>query len=447
MSQIEVADARLNGFRPSHQWMTSPGAISSLDLTPSVEGEQFAILELMRHCLYRYDENEFHSQKERPGYDPSQRLTFRSGEQIVGHIRCVVDQVWLHEELHPLIKASEFVFAPEHLSSSNVDRFFASLDRLLQSQNIDFLLHRTTAAMASRLERFGWISLSQSDSSWASTETFLANMQSSQQDAEPTEAYWIRHMRQVEVDALVNLFGRWFASHQIGSPRSEAMWEWILRRNAFDAVYVAIRGGNKLAWEDADDRMAGYAIVRDHRIIELVATEDDPEVRRQLVSRICRDLYEVGWKEFQYQAPAQDPTHQLLKQAESHTPSASEPHTMMRMPNPIQQLAEHCTRLHQKATQHGMKLPIDLGLQVDGQRFQIQLGKKDSALVDGKLGRKYLTLTSAQLGRLLLGDLPIADLASRGEIGVSAQNALELATRLFPFQPPWISSVEDLPLR
>lgn len=422
-------------------------------LTSSQEGEQFAILQLMKHCLFAYDENEFHSQQERPDYDARERLTFRLGNQIIGHIRCVPQQVWLQGTLMPYLRASEFVLAPEHVDLKNVDAFFGCLDATFDRFPGSFMMHRTSAAMAQRLTRFGWVALSNKFRSKAATEPYLASVRGASIEPAPLlpsrseSGLWIRLMRQVEAEALVSLYENSFQSNQIGTPRSAVMWDWLLRRKAFDALYVAIRGGNKLALDDAIDRIAGYAVVKDEKILEVVTQPNERGVKLPLINRICSDLYEAGHPEFHLEAPASDPVHDLLKDIPPAKSTLPGEEILVRMPNPVQQLAELAATLHQRAKSRGFELPLDLGLLIDGEKFCIHLGKRKGSLTDGKLGRSYLELSHAQLVRLILGDLPIPQALQQGQMVASTQVAANIAVKLFDYDPPWFPAIDVLAMR
>ncbi|MEW4565947.1 hypothetical protein AB1K70_25750 [Bremerella sp. JC770] len=437
---------------------TSHASLSRRDaaqfcLTTSQEGEQFAILQLMKHCLFAYDENEFHSQQERPDYDARERLTFRLGNQIIGHIRCVPQQVWLQGSLVPYLRASEFVLAPEHVDLKNVDAFFRCLDTTFDHYPGSFMMHRTSAAMAQRLARFGWVTLSSRFRSKAATETYLASVRGASTEQTPLlptrrdSGLWIRLMRQVEAEALVSLYENSFRANQIGSPRSTEMWDWLLRRQAFDSLYVAIRGGNKLALEDAIDRIAGYAVVKDEKILEVVTQPNEKQVKLPLINRICSDLYEADRQEFHLEASATDPVHDLLAGIPAAKSTVPGEEIVVRMPNAIQQLAEFTDTLHQRAKTRGLELPLDLGLLIDGEKYCIHLGKRKGSLSDGKLGRSYLELTHAQLVRLVLGDLPVEQELQQGLLGASTQVAANVAAKLLDYDPPWFPAIDVLPMR
>lgn len=441
-------------LRSSPQAKNLYTAGSPLRLTTSDEGEHFAILQLMKDCLFPHHESDVQSQQERPGYDLRERLTFRLGNQIIGHIRCVPDEVRLQGAVTPFWTASEFVFAPEYADAANIAAFFHCLDQAFDTFPGAFMIHRTSAAMAQRLARFGWVTLSPNFRSTASCQRFLASFRGQQAPPEritplatPQPGLWIRLMRQVEADALVSLYDTAYHTTQIGTPRSAALWDWILRRKAFDALYVAIRGGNKLAWDDAIERMAGYAIVHNGHILELVTQPHETDVKAPLIGRICSDLYEAAQTEIALEAPAADPIHALLRDVGGAEKTSPGEQLLVRMPKPWQRLAELCPLLQARAKAQGLELPLDLGLLVDGEKFSIHLGTRKGMLTDGKLGRSYLELTRAQLVRLLLADLPIAELVDQGEMAASTQIALQTATRLFPYNPPWFPAAELLPMR
>lgn len=437
---------------PYSQASSSRGDTARFRLTSSHEGEQFAILQLMKHCLFQYDENEFHSQQERPDYDPRERLTFRLGNQIIGHIRCVPQQIWHGGSLVSYLRASEFVLAPEYVDMTNVDAFFQCLDESFDHFGGSFMMHRTSAAMAKRLTRFGWVALSSNFRSTAATEPFLVSVRGESQSeisdrrANKESGLWIRLMRQVEADALVSLYEKSFRANQVGTPRSAAMWDWLIRRKAFDALYVAIRGGNKLAFEDAIERIAGYAVVKDRQILEVITQPHEKAVKVPLINRICSDLYEANHREFRLEAPVSDQVHSILQQVPSGKNSPPGEEILVRMPNPIQHLAEFCSVLHQRAVARNLELPLDLGLLVEGEKYCIHLGKRKGTLTDGRLGRSYLELSGGQLVRLVLGDLLLPSLVESGQLHASTQVALNTAMKLFDYDPPWFPAVDVLPM-
>lgn len=427
---------------------------ASLRLTSAAEGDQFAIVHLLQQCFPRFDESEFHSQQQRPGYDPRERLVLHQGNQIVGHIRCVPEQVWLSGRLVPVLRASEFALAPEAVDPHTVNAFFRFLDAAFVRHPAQFVVQRTSTALAQHLARFGWVPLSPGFESAAASETYLSHVGSSQPLDHPRSSprrgmagLWIRLMRQVETEALVSLYDHSYHALQCGTARSAQMWQWLLQRKAFDALYVAIRGGNKLALDDAVERIVGYAIVKDQRILEVIGHPEHAEVQQALVCRICSDLYEGARRTFRLEAPARHPLHRVLRGLERPPHLPPEEQILVRLNRPLQQLAERAPFLPQVALSQGLDLPLDLGLLVDGEKYCLRLGRHTAHLADGKLGRSYLELSTPQLVRLLLGDLPWGPPDGRAEVAASTQLALHAARRLFPYDPPWFPAIDQLPMQ
>src|SRR5690606_7105088 len=146
-------------------------------VTHAEEGDQFAILQLMRHGRFPGSENDLHSQQERPGYHPRQRLLCRRGKELVGHIHCIPRDGWIGGETTRLIQASQLVLAPEHPAGSIARPLLSGIDRVLQASQCPLVVYRANPGTAQLLASYGWTTLSPASVSVAPTERILATLQ------------------------------------------------------------------------------------------------------------------------------------------------------------------------------------------------------------------------------------------------------------------------------
>ncbi|MEX0792040.1 MAG: sterol carrier protein domain-containing protein [Pirellulaceae bacterium] len=425
----------------------------STTVTHAEEGDQFAILRLMRHGRFPGSENDLHSQQERPGYHPRQRLVCRRGKELVGHIHCIPRDGWIGGESTRLIQASQLVLAPEHPADTIAGPLLSGIDRVLQASQCPLVVYRANPGTAQLLSNYGWTPLSPASISVAPTERILATLQHPVEDPHPFGSQTktnaplsIRLMRQVEVEALISIYNQFQQRHQLGTRRDQALWRWLLRRKAFECLYVAMTGGNKPALEDATRRIVGYAVVKDRRILELVTNPEADHARAPLFARICGDLYEADRREVEFNNPASDPLHPLIRAAQTESPPRPFEQVLVRMHDPLKWLAEMGPRLHARAKAAGLSLPLDLGLLIGDEKYALHFNNRRAILTDGKLGRSYLGLDLGQLVRLMLGDLCLKTALAREQITASTQLAQTLAETLFPYQPPWFPPLEDLPV-
>lgn len=426
-------------------------SLSTTTVTHAEEGDQFAILRLMRHGRFPASENDLHSQQERPGYHPRQRLLCRRGKELVGHIHCIPRDGWFGGEATRMIQASQLVLAPEHPADSIAQPLLAGIDRVLQASQCPLVVYRANPGTAQVLLNYGWTTLSPASISVAPTERILATLQHPVEAPSPltsrpkaTPPLSIRLMRQVEVEALIAIYDQFQRYHQIGTRRDQALWRWLLRRKAFECLYVAMTGGNKPALEDATRRIVGYAVVKDRRILELVTNPGAEHAKAPLFARICGDLYEADRREVEFNNPAGDSLHQLIRAAQIDSPPRTSEQVLVRMHDPLKWLAEMGPRLHTRAKEAGLSFPLDLGLLIGEEKYALHFTTRQAVLTDGKLGRSYLGLDMGQLVRLMLGDLCLETALQREQITASTQIAQTIAESLFPYEPPWFPPLEDL---
>src|SRR5665647_3395043 len=79
--------------------------------------------------------------------------------------------------------------------------------------------------------------------------------------------------------------------------------------------------------------------------------------------------------------------------------------SMMRLFDPLGLLRRLCGQFERRAVEAGLPRPFDLGFLVEGQKYQIELGREGIGVTSQRVGRSYLRLNVADFTRLVLGQL------------------------------------------
>jgi hypothetical protein len=232
--------------------------------------------------------------------------------------------------------------------------------------------------------------------------------------------------------------------------RSHAYWRWLFSRHAYDRIYVTLEGSDKLELDEGTARIVGYAIVRDGWIIELMTAPTHPQAARELLARACSDAIERDDAGLRFDGPLRHPLHKLLLAAGGRR-VASEVDGgqvfMAKLFDPLAMLEQLRPELLHRAKHSGASLPFEFGLIVDGVKHQISVSRRSARLLRGKVGRSYITCTSRELARLVLGQATPRDEEAAGRLTASTRIALDLASQLFPRLDFWRPPLDALPAR
>ncbi len=94
--------------------------------------------------------------------------------------------------------------------------------------------------------------------------------------------------------------------------RSEAYWQWLVRRGGNERVYVAIDGPDRFELDESLSPIVGYAATREGRIVEMMCSREHPEASIQLLARVCGDAIERDFHRVQLDGPPDAPLHALF---------------------------------------------------------------------------------------------------------------------------------------
>ncbi len=275
--------------------------------------------------------------------------------------------------------------------------------------------------------------------------------------------------------------------------RTEAYWKWLLDRRGYDQLYVALEGPELLDMDETQTRVVGYAATRGEQIVELMAAPDCPRAAVELLARCCGEAVEQGRRCVLLHAPPSSPLFTLFDlaggaappdrvlksvgvsptgaaaglsssdspgntlltagQASSGThfqnapecPSERGETYMMRLLDPLGVLRRLGGEFERRAEGAGLSRPFDLGLLVEGRKFQLELAREGVRATSHRVGRSYLRLSGDDFIRLLLGQLDWDAATADGRLECSTALAAAAGRALFPALPFWRPPWDDLP--
>jgi hypothetical protein len=102
-----------------------------------------------------------------------------------------------------------------------------------------------------------------------------------------------------------------------------------------------------------------------------------------------------------------------------------------------------CGAFVERAKAAGLGRPLELGLLVDGRKYQIEIAGRARATAD-TLGRSYLRLNVADFTRLLLGQLDWDRALAEDRVAPSTALAGDVGRVLFPPLPFWRPLLDEL---
>ncbi len=294
--------------------------------------------------------------------------------------------------------------------------------------------------LSTRMPKFfgphGWALCGRYTHSRAGTRDLLAQL--SAHGVAPGEgSVAIRPWRQVELPGLMRLY----AERTVGAcgalQRTEAYWRWLVSRQEFDQIFVALEGSDHFDWASMESPISGYVVMREDRILELTARpsptrsshlRESPTVSiaKQLLARACSEAIERDFYSVQLHAVPNDPLHQLfldsageLTNGEAHQGEV----LMARLLDPQGFVRRMADELVRRATAASLPRTVELGLMIEGEKHRLVVSRRKVKLERGNLGRSYLKLNNREFTRLLMGHVDVGDAVERGRVRPSTRCA------------------------
>ncbi len=408
---------------------------------------------------------EFQASLDDPFYEPFDRLLMRQKRRIVAHVHVTHRTMQFGPVRVPAAGLGWLGVAPEQRGQGLATHLLHGAERHMEISGALVGMLRTTIPHFFR--RTGWALCGQPNYRRANPHAILARLLDRGMVPRPRRRRHIRPWLQWEHSALVRLYNqnvssklrladagkaesRLAAGGMAYGPleRTAAYWQWLLSRHGYDQVYVALEGPEQLELGEISTRVVGYVAIRGERIVELMTAPERPRAAAELLARSAGDAIEHGRHCLRLDAPPGSPLLAIFDAAGGCGPGQTPEHgevSMMRLLAPVKLLRRLSGEFDRRASETGLPRPLELGLLVDGRKYQIELGREGATATADHVGRSYLRLNVADFTRLVLGQLDWdAALAAR-RLECSTALAAEAGRALFPPLPFWRPPWDDLP--
>lgn len=402
---------------------------------------------------------EYNASLEDPFYEPRDRLLLRRHRRIFAHAHLTHRTIHFDATSIPAAGLDGLGVAVEQQGQGfGIHLLRAAENRMADDGALVGML-RTTIPRFFR--RTGWALCGQPHYRCANVQALLACLLEHRLIPRRRRRLHIRPWLQWEQAALSRIYNqnvspelnsRQLAAGNAAShgslERTGTYWHWLLARHGFDNLYVALEGPEQLELGEIGTRVVGYAVTRGPQIVELMTAPDRPRAAAQLLGRFCGDAIEYGWHYVGLHAPHGCPLLKIFDQSGGYGPTGTPEHgevSMMRLLKPLELLQRLSVRFDRRASEARLTRPLDLGLLVDGQKYQLELGSQGVCATSERVGRSYLRLNVADFTRLVLGQLDWDAAIAEGRLECSTALAHETGRALFPAIPLWRPPWDELP--
>lgn len=413
-------------------------------IAPATAADHAAIYHFLDSLGEAPSPAEFKASNEAPFYRPRDRLVARDGARIVAH---------LHVRRHNLQLAAArvpaAVFGPPSVATRYRDTDLA--ERLLRAAETQaaaegVVLGLLRAAPFECFERLGWIRGGEPQWSVVSTAAFRARLWDEGWPRRLCRGPWIRPLRRWEIPALRRLYAENLPRLHGAPERSDAYWQWLVDRRAFDQFYVALRRGDDRTL-DAPGDLLGYAVTRGGTIVELLTAPGRTRAAIELVARVSGDAVEQGWNELVMYLASPSPIDALVSRAGGRRRSGEwfGRWTLLRLVNPRALVRALSKTLWRRARRAGLPSSVELALAMPGRPCCLRVGPRGARLARCFGARDWIRVDPATLARMLLGQFDWQSDDARRAIAGSGAAAIEIARALLPplgFHRPPLDDLE-----
>jgi predicted N-acetyltransferase YhbS len=388
---------------------------------------------------------EFRTSLDDPFYTPRDRLLIRHGGRIVAHVHLT------HRSMHfgglqlPAAGLRWLATSPDCRGRGFGRHLLRAAEKQMAQNGALLGLLRTDIPHFFR--HTGWAVCGRHHYSRADVRAVLARLLDQGLNYRRHRLLHIRPWRRWEQAALVRIYNQNLPESYGPLERTEAYWQWLIRRQAYDQIYVALEGPNLMDLREVTTRIVGYAVIQGEQIVELITAPDRRRAAIELLARACGDAIEHDRHCVLLHTPASCPLHHVFQQAGGlcHDYEADRGEVyMVRLLDPLKLLRRLCGKFSRRAEQAALPRPLDLGLLVDGKKYQLEITRQGARVVSRRMGRSYLRLNVADFTRLVLGGLDWDRAVREGRLAVSTALAEYAGRALFPLLPLWRPPLDDL---
>jgi len=416
-----------------------------LPILRAESGDHAAIYYFLQAIFLGPSREEFHATLEDPFYEPFDRLLLRRERKIAAHVHITHRTMQLGRQMAPVAGLAWLGVAAEYRHQGLGRYLLRAAEKQMEESGALVGMLRTSIPRF--FEAAGWAACGRPSFRRANVRTLLARLLDHKLIPRPRRRLHIRPWRQWEQSALERVYRQNLEGYG-PLERTAAYWQWLLKRRACDEVYVALEGPEQLELGEISTRIVGYAAIRGDQILELMTAPDCPRAGPELLARCCGDAIEYDRHCVVFHAQPGHPLFGIFDEAGGCPPSPAAGHgevSMMRILNPLALFRRLGGEFYRRVAEAQLPRPLGLGLLVDGEKYQLEIGRDAVEASSQRIGRSYLRLGAADLTRLVLGQLDWDTAVVEGRLECSTSLAHEAGRALFPAVPLWRPPWDEMP--
>lgn len=403
----------------------------SVEFCLATEADHEAIYQTLLHVFQGPDRETFLGALGDPAYKPEQRMLVKVEGRVVSHLHLTERVVRFGSSTMAMNGVLWVGTLPEYRGLGFAQNLMRLADA--RARETGAALMALNTGMPRFYKPLGWGVCGKH----CLGQTLSRNLpQVSDGVIEGRGGFWnVRPWRQVELNDLMSLYDRQYATTNGSIVRSEDYWRWMIGRRYAHVIWVACQG----------ETVRGYAFVKDHRILEIATDPAHPHALKALLGRIRAEALERAYPQVLVHAPLDHPVIEAFRQASGKVIDQEDwegSTSMYHIPSLEKFLAAALPELANRATVAGVAQPLELGLTVDDRRWMLHVEGAKSRFEPDKLSRRHLTLTQPALVRLLMGHTDIDRAVEEDGVESSTGTALDAARVLFPPRPIWRSPLD-----
>ncbi len=386
----------------------------------------------------------FQAELEDPFYAPRDRLLLRRTGRIIAHARVTRRNMQFGPLSLPVAGLDGLAIDDDFRGQGMGTHLLAAAEQQMLQSGALVGLMRTRVPHFFR--RTGWALCGSNFRAVANPHHVLARLMENGLGLRRTARIHVRPWRRWEEEAIARVYRQNVPGSFGPLDRGGRYWHWLLEQRAYDQFYVALDGPDLWDFKEASTRVVGYVAIRGEKIVELMTVPGRKKVLMELLARACGDAIEQDQRQIALLGPADTPAQEFFH---CRPDPARFVHCeqvevcMARILDPVGLLRKLCCLLTQRATEAGLARPVELGLLVDGRKYQIDILGSGRATAD-ILGRSYLRLNVADFTRLVLGQLDWDRAVAEGRVEPSTALAHDAGQVLFPRLPYWRPLLDDM---
>lgn len=413
-------------------------------IVPANAGDHALIHQLLVAAGQSPSREEFHASLDDPNYEPTDRLLVKLGARIIAHVQLTNRTLRFGACDLPLAGLQWLAILPEYRRAGFMRLLLEAADRQMRQDGAAVATLRTH--QPEQFEPLGWLVSSRPRYTQAGARDILAYL--SAHPLPRRRQLSTRMWRHVELPALLRIYGQSIRSAYGPLVRSEDYWRWLISRQGYDQIIVAIEGDDRLEFGDQAPAIVGYGVTRQEHIVELAAEAGHPTAAAHVLARACVEAIERDHPTLRFHAAPDNPLHQLLSDAGGSTGEgfgAAREVSMMKILDLPELVARLFPELHARAKAARVTRPLDLRISAGSQAFRLMLSRRRSRLVPERPGRCDVVTDGPTLGRMLLGLTDPQSAATTGALRTRTKSLVKLLGHLLPKRPLWRPLLDDLP--